>query len=84
MPEPTCRAEVRVRWSDPATAQRALGAVHADDDEFLTTRVESDTLIATAAGRDTRSLLRSVDDFLACLSVAEDVMNAPSMERPNA
>ena len=78
------QARVRVVYADPTQATKAFGAVHPDDDEHCTTRLEGATVIAELRGPESRSLLRAVDDLLACLGVAEDVMNGPPMEPRNA
>ncbi len=76
--------QISVQYEDKTQAERAFGAVHPDDDAFATTRLDGNTVIVELRGKDSKSLLRAADDFLACLSVAEDVMNAPPMDRRNA
>lgn len=75
---------ITIEYASEADAERAFAAVHPDDDAFATTRRDGKRVIVDVHGTNARSLLRSADDFLACASVAEDVMNAPSMERRNA
>ena len=81
---PETRGQIVVRVGDEANAERLLRAVQPDDDEFVHTRRDGGKLVADVRGRDAKSLLRAADDFLACLSVAEDVMNGPPMGPPNA
>lgn len=81
---PDARAEVEIEYATEAHAARALGAVHADDDAFVRTQRRQRFLRAEFTAPDARSLLRAVDDFLACVAIAEDVMNAPPMGPANA
>lgn len=82
MPEATGR--ITIEYANDEQATHALGAVHPDDDMFATTRREGRRVIVELRGKDAKSLLRAADDFLACVSVAEDVMNAAPMDRRNA
>lgn len=81
---PDATGTITIEYATDADAERSFAAVHPDDDDFATTRREGRCVIVEVRGTNARSLLRSADDFLACASVAEDVMNAPSMERRNA
>jgi hypothetical protein len=74
-----CSATLRFSFSDAAQARALYDAVHADDDAFCTTSLEGAAVEATLRGDSPRSLLRSVDDLLACASVAEDVINEPDI-----
>ena len=80
----TLHATIRFEFPDAATAARAYGAVHADDDAFCTSRLEDATLHAELQGDSVPSLLRAVDDLLACASVAEDVINEPDIGSDDA
>lgn len=82
MPDATGR--IRVRYATREDAERSFGSVHPDDDAFATTRLDGTSVIVELRGKDSKSLLRAADDFLACLGVAEDVMNAPPMDDRNA
>jgi tRNA threonylcarbamoyladenosine modification (KEOPS) complex Pcc1 subunit len=73
-------ATVTIEFETEEQAERAYGAVHPDDDDFVETRREGPLLSGKFRAKDSRSLLRAVDDFLACLGVSEDVMNAPPMD----
>lgn len=75
---------ISITYDTTVQAEQAFGAVHPDDDTFATTRLDGNTVTVELRGKDSKSLLRAADDFLACLSVAEDVMNAPPMDRRNA
>lgn len=73
------RAILRIRFADAIQAQRVSQALAADDDAFVATHQDGDTVIIEATGRDLRSLLRSLDDVLATTAVSEDLIKSPGL-----
>ncbi len=69
----TCRLEFR--YANPEVAKKVLQAVEQENAPFVAARVEGATLISEAEARSLRSLVRTLDDYLANLSVAEKVLN---------
>lgn len=65
------KATLRLRFASPEEAQRLADALAPENDGFLETRVEGDTLVAEASADAPLSLLRTLDDALACLAAAE-------------
>jgi tRNA threonylcarbamoyladenosine modification (KEOPS) complex Pcc1 subunit len=51
-----------------------------DNEFFIRTRVEGNVVVAEAEAGSISSLLHTIDDFLACLSVAERVGEMKSMK----
>ena len=49
-------------------------AVEIDNGDFLTSSVEGETIVARASSESLKSLLRTVDDFVACIEVAAGAM----------
>ncbi len=62
---------MEVPFGDRTEAERIGTALSVDDDEFVTTRVEGDRVIAEFRGDSILSLKRSADDWMACLMAAE-------------
>lgn len=79
-----CEGSVRFEFPHLDEARRVFGALHADDDDFCTTRLEGNVVVALLRGDSPRSLLRALDDLLSCASVAEDVINEPDMGADDA
>ena len=69
----TCRLEFR--YASPEGAKKVLQAVERENAPFVAARVEGATLISEAEARTLRSLVRTLDDYLANLSVAEKVLD---------
>lgn len=75
------RALLRLRFADEDQARRVEASLRADDDAFAATkRIGADVVLELSAP-SLRSLLRALDDALACASVAEDVIKSPPIGR---
>jgi tRNA threonylcarbamoyladenosine modification (KEOPS) complex Pcc1 subunit len=68
----TCRLEFR--YASAEVAEKILRAVEKENAPFVSARVEGETLISEAEARSIESLVRTLDDYLANLSVAEKVL----------
>lgn len=71
------RARLVLEYADESSARTVHGSLAPDDDAFCRTRLEGRALVAELQAADAKSLLRAVDDLLACVSVAEDVIKTP-------
>ena len=69
----TCRLEFR--YASPEVAEKVLQAVEQENAPFVAARVEGATLISEAEARSLGSLVRTLEDYLANLSVAEQVLD---------
>ncbi len=69
-------ATLTIRFPDAATAKAVAGSVSLDDQGYIRTRREGATITATAAADGAMSLLHTLDDYLACVSVAERTAEA--------
>jgi ribosomal protein S19E (S16A) len=69
----SCRLEFRYANGD--IAKKVLQAVERENAPYVTAHVEGDTLISEAEARSLESLVRTLDDYLANLSVAEKVLD---------
>ena len=73
MSEVRARATITVTYPTPEEAQRIHGALAVDDDAHLTSGVQGPQLVVNAVGDSPQGLLRALEDFLACLQLAEKV-----------
>jgi hypothetical protein len=55
-------------------AIKVLRSIQADDEGFVTSKVTGKTLEAVMESRSVSSLLHTVDDYLACVSVAAEIV----------
>ncbi|MFQ6013465.1 MAG: KEOPS complex subunit Pcc1, partial [Thermoplasmata archaeon] len=69
----TCRLEFRYPTQD--MAEKVLQAVERENAPYVTARVEGDTLVSEAEARSLESLVHTLEDYLACLSVAEKMLD---------
>ncbi len=70
------RATVTLTFRDAATAKAVADSVSLDDAGYIRTRRSGKTITATAAADGPMSLLHTLDDYLACVSVAERTTQA--------
>lgn len=65
------RARLLLEFPDAATAKAVAAAVAIDDEGYIRTRRTSGTIRAEASADGALRLLHTLDDYLACVSVAE-------------
>jgi hypothetical protein len=68
----TCKLEFS--YGSEEEAQAVLKAVEVDNYEFVKTSLEGTKLVSTLESDSIPSLIHTVDDYLACVSVAERVV----------
>jgi hypothetical protein len=64
-----------LEYNNPEKADKILRSVQVDDFDFVTSKVKDKTLEATINSRSVSSLLHTLDDYLACLSIAEKIVD---------
>ncbi len=65
----TCTLEIEL--PDEATAQNIAKSLELDNAGYIETRVEGNTIFAKAEADDIMALRNTIDDYLACLTVAQ-------------
>ena len=66
---------ITIDLKDAATAKKVLRSITTDDQGFVTSTLKGHILEATIQGSSIASLLHTLDDYLACVSVANEVMH---------
>lgn len=56
-------------------ASKVLETVESDNDGYVDVRLDDNSVIATMRAESLNSLLHTLDDFLACVSVAEKIIS---------
>lgn len=74
VPRVRCRLEFRYESGDLAT--KVLRSVEQENVPYVSARVEGTRLISDAEADSLMSLLHTLDDYLACISVAEEMLGA--------
>jgi len=62
-------------FKSPETAKKVHRSIKLDDEGFVRSRVKGATLEASIESGSVASLLHTLDDYLACVSVASDIVN---------
>jgi len=68
------RCSLALEYAGSDDALRIKKALEPDNENFISTRAEGNVLEAETEADSVLSLLHTLDDFLACLSVAERTM----------
>lgn len=69
-----CRLEFR--YPSPEIAGQVLQSVEQENLPYVKARIEGDTLVSETEADSLESLLHTLDDYLACVSVAEKMLRA--------
>ncbi len=70
------RATLRLTFPSARTAKTVADSVRPEDQGYVRTRRSGATITATASADSPMSLLHTLDDYLACVSVAEKTTEA--------
>ena len=70
--EITC--SLSIEYDSKINAEKVLQSVKVDDYKFVTSKIQDNTLEATIKSTSVPSLLHTLDDYLACLSIAEKIV----------
>jgi hypothetical protein len=68
----TCQLEFE--YDSEEEAKAVASAVEVDNYQFVSTNLEGKKLVSTAESESIPSLIHTLDDFLACVGVAEKVV----------
>ena len=71
--EAVCRLSIDL--SDPKLVETVLKAVEVDDFDFVKSSRSENKINATIESNSVSSLLHTLDDYLACVSVAAKVVD---------
>jgi hypothetical protein len=65
---------ITLEFENAEKAKKVLQSIQADDQGFVKSTAKGKTLEATMESRSVASLLHTLDDYLACVSVAADIV----------
>ncbi len=75
------RATLTLTFPDAATAQAVAASVSLEDQGYIRTQRRGAVITATAVAEEPMSLLHTLDDYLACVTVAERTTEAARPRR---
>ena len=64
-----------IEFESPEKAKKVLRSIQTDDHGFVKSKQSGKTLTAVVETTSVASLLHTLDDYLACASVANDIVN---------
>jgi len=79
--EVRCRLELN--YADEREAENVLKAVAVDNEGFVAARRAGSSIISEIVSKNILSLVQTVEDYLACVSIAEKTIKAAG-EHPRA
>jgi hypothetical protein len=69
------KCTITIDYTNKKTADHVLKSIQLDDQTFVTSTVANTTLTATIESTSVSSLFHTLDDYLACVSLASNVVN---------
>lgn len=70
----TIECNVSIDLETPTQAEHVLKSVQLDDQGFVSSRVQGKFLVAEISAPTVASLLQTLDDYLACVTVAAGIL----------
>ena len=67
--------EITIEYDSAKKAETVHKSIEVDNFEFVKTKVEGKKLNATIKSNSVSSLIHTLDDYLACVSVAEKIVD---------
>jgi tRNA threonylcarbamoyladenosine modification (KEOPS) complex Pcc1 subunit len=65
---------ITLEFENTEKAKKVLRSIQVDDQGFVKSAVKGKTLEAVVESKSVASLLHTLDDYLACVSVAADIV----------
>lgn len=70
----TVSCEVRLEFSRHEDALKVQKSVELDNEGYVESKVEGGAIVARMGADSLKSLLHTLDDFLSCVGVAENII----------
>lgn len=70
----TISCKLELRYDDPGTAERVAKSVSPDNEDYIEVKIDGGKLLCRADAESPLQLLHTLDDFLACVTVAEETL----------
>ena len=67
--------EIVIEFDSSKKVQQVLKSIEVDNFDFVKTKINGTKLEATIESKSVSSLLHTLDDYLACVSVAEKIVD---------
>ena len=73
--EDRVRCEIRLEFASSEDAEKVLGAVDIDNEGYVEARVDGSAVVLQVRADSLRSMLHTLDDLMACVSVADRIVS---------
>jgi len=67
--------KVNIEFEDSEKAKTVLKSIKVDDFDFVSSNIKNNKLEATIKAKSISSLIHTLDDYLACISVAIKIVD---------
>ena len=67
--------KLTIEYSNPEKAEKVLRSIKVDDFDFVKSKLNKSILEIVIESKSIPSLIHTLDDYLACLSVAEKIVD---------
>ncbi|OYT29609.1 hypothetical protein B6U98_01890 [Thermoplasmatales archaeon ex4572_165] len=72
------KSKIMLTYENEKTAKNIQQALKIDDGIFVKSIIQNNELHAVIENRSISSFLQTIDDYLSCVSVAENIVNSNS------
>ena len=72
---PKVRCNLRIGFPSNEEASRVHRAIELDNQGYVSTRVDGDSILAEIEASSLNSLLHTLDDLLSCTTLAEKIVS---------
>jgi len=66
---------IKIKFDSPDDVKTVLKSIQVDDLDFVKSKINGNELEAEIKSKSVSSLLHTLDDYLACVSVASKIVN---------
>jgi hypothetical protein len=66
---------LKIDFRNPDEVKMIVNSVKVDDFDFVKTSISENTLVAEIKSKSITSLLHTLDDYIACVSVASKIID---------
>ncbi len=73
---------MRFTYDSEEEAESVLAAVKTDNEDYVKTHLEGSSVVSEVLAGSIPSLLHTLDDYLSCLTVAEEIIEKRSQRAP--
>lgn len=74
------KAEISIPYPSKKHAENIQQSLAVDNEHFVTSKVQESVLLANIESKSLSSFLQTIDDYLSCVTVAENITKTKETE----